>query len=414
MPEPAAALPAAGVVGVVVVTHRSGPLTLRCLDALAATTWPGGLRVVLVDNASGDGVADEVEATRPDVHVVRSGVNAGFGAGCDLGFEALGVGLHGGPDHVALVNPDAQVEPGWLAPLVAALEADHGLAAASPLVLFDRPHARLVGVPADEAAALASVVVDGEERVAALRVADGVARVPVEGPGPWSATVRTVAGMVRTVVLADAVDLVQNAGNELAPGWFVVDRGLAEPDGPRWREPAEVFGWSGCAVLLRSAHLVEVGTFDERLFLYYEDTDLAWRARLAGWRHAFVPSSVVRHRVGASTAERSPTWFFHVQRGRLIVLLKHAPPRALLTALAVQVAAPVARRLRPGPPRGTPSRGATPPSSGRRRVAALASVLPVAPRLLAERPRGAAARRARAEVVAAWYGRADGPAAPPA
>ena len=410
MPAPAAGHPRPAV-GVVVVTHRSGPLTLRCLDALAATTWPGPLRVVLVDNASGDGLADEVEATRPHVQVVRSPRNGGFGAGCNRGFEALGVGGDGGPELVALVNPDVEVEPGWLGPLVTALEDDSRLAAACPLVLFDRRHAAL-DLTDDDVRALASVVVDGEDRTASLRAAAGVVRVPVAGEGPWAAEVRTTGGGLETLALGPAVELVQNAGNELDDRWFVVDRGLGEVDGPAWRQPAEVFGWSGAAVLLRAAHLVEVGTFDERLFLYYEDTDLAWRARLAGWRHAFVPGSVVRHRLGASTRERSPAWFFHVQRGRLVVLLKHAPLRALATVLADQARGSLGGRLgRPGPPaRAAPVLA----PGGRRRAAALASALRLAPALLARRSWRREARRARAAVATTWRGRGGRPDPPSA
>ena len=42
-----------------------------------------------------------------------------------------------------------------------------------------------------------------------------------------------------------------------------------------------MFAWCGGAVLLRPTYLDEVGLFDERLFLYYEDTDLSWRGQLA-------------------------------------------------------------------------------------------------------------------------------------
>ncbi len=50
-----------------------------------------------------------------------------------------------------------------------------------------------------------------------------------------------------------------------------------------------MFAWCGGAVLLRADYLVDVGTFDERFFLYYEDTDLSWRGRHKGWRYQYVP-----------------------------------------------------------------------------------------------------------------------------
>ena len=56
-----------------------------------------------------------------------------------------------------------------------------------------------------------------------------------------------------------------------------------------------MFAWCGGAVLLRRRYLDDVGLFDERFFLYYEDTDLSWRGRLRGWRYVYVPGAVVRH-----------------------------------------------------------------------------------------------------------------------
>ena len=78
-------------------------------------------------------------------------------------------------------------------------------------------------------------------------------------------------------------------------------------------------------MLLRPAYLAEVGLFDERLFLYYEDTDLSWRGRALGWRYRFEPTSVVRHLHAASPGESSPVFRYYNERNRLVVLAKNAP-----------------------------------------------------------------------------------------
>lgn len=57
------------------------------------------------------------------------------------------------------------------------------------------------------------------------------------------------------------------------------------------------------AMLLRRAHLVELGGFDEQFFLEYEDLDLCWRAWARGWPSYYVPDAVIRHRVGGSTTQ---------------------------------------------------------------------------------------------------------------
>jgi GT2 family glycosyltransferase len=80
-------------------------------------------------------------------------------------------------------------------------------------------------------------------------------------------------------------------------------------------------------VLLRQQYLDTVGVFDERLFLYYEDTDLSWRGRLQGWRYVYEPTAVVRHRHAQSSGVGSPVFRFHTERNRLLVLAKCAPAR---------------------------------------------------------------------------------------
>ncbi len=71
-------------------------------------------------------------------------------------------------------------------------------------------------------------------------------------------------------------------------------------------------------MLLSARYLREVGTFDDRYFMYYEDTDLSWRGRLAGWRYCYVPESVVRHEHAASSKEGSALFMHYVERNRFL------------------------------------------------------------------------------------------------
>ncbi len=81
-------------------------------------------------------------------------------------------------------------------------------------------------------------------------------------------------------------------------------------------------------MLLRSAYLEAIGVFDERFFLYYEDTDMAWRGRARGWCYRYVPQSRIRHIHAASSGEGSALFQHYVERNRLLMLVKNAP-RAL-------------------------------------------------------------------------------------
>jgi hypothetical protein len=131
---------------------------------------------------------------------------------------------------------------------------------------------------------------------------------------------------------AEHFDVINNVGSNLYAGGFGGDRGFQERDRGQYEEPAEVFAWCGGAVLLRREYLDSVGAFDERFFLYYEDTDLSWRGRLQGWRYLYEPRSVVRHRHAQSSGVGSPVFRFHTERNRLLMLAKCAPLRVALRA----------------------------------------------------------------------------------
>ena len=124
---------------------------------------------------------------------------------------------------------------------------------------------------------------------------------------------------------SDVFDVVNNVGSCLFPRGFGGDRGFLERDRGQFEQAVEVFAWCGGAVLLRREYLDAVGLFDERLFLYYEDTDLSWRGRLRGWRYVYVPTALVRHRHAQSSGLHSDMFRFHTERNRLLVLAKNAP-----------------------------------------------------------------------------------------
>ena len=67
----------------------------------------------------------------------------------------------------------------------------------------------------------------------------------------------------------------------------------------------DVLGPSAAAALYRREMLNQIGLFDENFFAYYEDVDLAWRGRRAGWRCVYAPDAHVRHWHSA-TGEKTP------------------------------------------------------------------------------------------------------------
>jgi len=101
---------------VVIVTWRAGRRVLGCLERLAAQVDPA--RIVVVDNASGDGTVEGVRAAFGGVRVIEMPHNVGFGS-------AVNAGVHsGGGEAVVLVNDDVEVDAGCIEALLAPLAAD--------------------------------------------------------------------------------------------------------------------------------------------------------------------------------------------------------------------------------------------------------------------------------------------------
>jgi GT2 family glycosyltransferase len=370
-------------VRLVVLNYNGGELVVRCLTHLERLDWPADrLELVVVDNASSDG-SDRVIAERfPGVRLVRNDTNTGFPAN-NLALRDLD-----GVDYVGLVNPDSFVEPGWLVPLVTALDADPGVGAASARLLFAERFLEVTAasptfVPGTaDSRALGVMVsgarVDGKDRwrdtqfgngswgiehdrnggtfqwtqgeaVVRVPVPDGVARpssielrLAAEAAkdvtltaGGESSTVRvgTEPTWVPAPVGGEPLDIVNNVGSQVFDDGYGADRGYLEPDTGQYDDPADVFAWCGGSVLFRPAYLADVGLFDERFFLYYEDTDLSWRGISRGWRYRYVPEAVARHVHAASTGEGTATFQHYVERNRLMMLAKNAPAPMALRAV---------------------------------------------------------------------------------
>jgi GT2 family glycosyltransferase len=81
---------------------------------------------------------------------------------------------------------------------------------------------------------------------------------------------------------------------------------------------------SGCAIFLRARALVEAGTFWEKLFLYWEDVELSFRLRAAGWRLGIVPVARIRH-IGHDGA-MSPVATYYYYRNAILVAQRQLGP----------------------------------------------------------------------------------------
>jgi GT2 family glycosyltransferase len=262
----------------VIVTWNSADDLDLCLRAVERQT-ERSFEVIVVDNASTDGTLEIVRRESPAATVLETGANLGFAEACNRGIAAAR------GEWIAVLNPDTEVDPGWLAGLMRAARSG----AADVGMLQPRVVQRL-----------------HPERLACT-------------------------------------------GIQLFVGGRARDRDVDRPSAAESRGD-EVFCPSAAAALYRREMLqrtaLSTGIFDRTHFMYFEDLDLGWRCRLAGWSAVYVPGAVVRH-TGQSSARRRGRHFAELQyrKNRLRTLLKNASTPMIVSAAPV-VALDVLRALR--------------------------------------------------------------------
>ena len=257
-------------IAVVIVTYKCATLTLQSLASIVPERSIAGMRirVVVVDNASGDTneLAEVIETNDWSswVTLVTAPRNGGFAYGNNVGIRrAYDTGT---PAYVYLLNPDAQIRSGAIASLARFLEAhpDVGIAGGS----FE--------------------TLDGSDWPFAFRF-----------PGLMS-------------------ELLQGIGIGALMRLF--DRWVVARPMKRVAQPTD---WiSGASMMIRPSVLASIGGLDENYFLYFEETDLCYRAKQAGFPTWYVPDSRVMHIMGQTTTvtdistspRRLPDYWFESRR----------------------------------------------------------------------------------------------------
>ena len=356
---------------VIVVNWNGGHMLPDCLAALDRQTLRD-FQIWVVDNASTDGSCELLARDFPDVRVLANPDNRGFAGGNNTALREVIT------QYAVLLNNDATPEPDWLGHLLAPFALDPKLAAVTskvvfaprfvPLRLKTTPFVPGGADPRELGLRVLTIEVDGEditeqvlwERLSYGPEGEGAGRyrwtrpagellLPVRTEGCHEVVVRWLAESDKDVVLSwldgtatlhvaaqvsqatltlpagvPTVDVINNAGSIVLTAGYGADRGYQEVDRGQYDTTEDVFALCGCAVALRTEAGAAVGWFDDDFFLYYEDTDLSWRLRAAGWRLSYEPTAVVRHIHAASSVEWSPRFVFHTDRNRLLMLTKNA------------------------------------------------------------------------------------------
>lgn len=240
-------------ISIIIVTYNSCGDIDACLNSLF--THSPEAEFIVVDNLSTDGTLKHVWQEYPSVKAVSAGRNGGYGAG-----NNIGAGIARG-DYLVILNPDTEVQAGWLDPLIEVLE--------------QRPDVGLV---------------------------------------------------TPTILLKGSDERVNACGNDVHLTGLTFCARLHE-DAPPMTAPARsVAAISGAAFAIRRDVWEQLGGFDERFFMYLEDTDLSLRARRLGYEILHVPASRIWH---SYSVRVSATKLYHLERNRLLMLRKNFTPATL-------------------------------------------------------------------------------------
>lgn len=132
--------------------------------------------------------------------------------------------------------------------------------------------------------------------------------------------------------------LVQNAGSFVNESFDGGDIGFCEIDSPKFNKEYEINNACGAAIIFTKDDFEKAGGFDERFFMYYEDTDLSYRIKKLGRKLAYCPDALVRHIHTGSSTEWSPFFVYHVIRNKLLFVWKNISKKKALCLVFRQYA----------------------------------------------------------------------------
>ncbi|MDP5172627.1 MAG: glycosyltransferase family 2 protein [Bacteroidia bacterium] len=242
------------------------------LPSVLASTY-STLQVLVVDNGSTDDSVNWIRATFPAVEVLALDQNYGFAEGNNKAIP------HIHTPYFVLLNSDVEVAPGWLEPLVSAMEADPQLVASQPKLLawHDKDSFEYAGAA-----------------------------------GGW----------------------IDRFGYAFCRGRIFDE---LEQDTGQYDKAQDCLWATGACIMLRTEVVKQIGLFHGELFAHWEEIDFCWRAWNLGYRVRAIPQSVAYHVGGGTLPQGNPRKTFLNVRNSLICLYLNLPLSRRLWVMSVRL-----------------------------------------------------------------------------
>ena len=249
-------------VSIVIVTYNRKDLLEQCLHSLK------GLKVkaerIVVDNASTDGTVKMIRKKFPKVKVIEKAANERFARANNAGISQAG------GRHVFLLNNDTEVRPGVIESLCEFLDKNNNVGMVGPQLLNP----------------------DGSIQPSCHKF-----------PNLWT----HCCDMLALDRLFPKVEILSTT----VMAYF------------DHRTMMEVDHVTAAAVMVRSKALQDIGFFDEALSIYYNDLDLSFRLKSAGWKTIFLPTVQVLHYGGQTANSLKMSWEFFEEQYKNIFYYYH-------------------------------------------------------------------------------------------
>lgn len=259
-------------VAIVILNYNGKVFLEKFLPSILKTAYEN-FRVIIGDNASTDNSIEFLKTNYPEIEVISNKENFGFAGGYNKILERVK------SDYFVLLNSDVEVQPNWINPIIALMEADPSIGACQPKILSQKQK--------------------------------------------------------------EYFEYAGAAGGYLDKYGYPFCRGRlfdsVELDTGQYNKNKEVFWASGAALFVRAKVYADYGGLDSDFFAHMEEIDFCWRLKNAGYKILYCSESVVYHVGGGTLDVINPKKTFLNFRNSLICIQKNLRGNKVLWVFWVRI-----------------------------------------------------------------------------
>lgn len=232
-----------------IVTYNNISTIAKTLETLFGETRDIDFKLYVLDNGSSDGTPEYIEKNYPDVTVIRSGKNVGFGAGHNIIINQVESKYH------AVINPDIVLTQNAIKKMADYMDGNPEIGLLSPRICFPDGRDQILGKRNPHLKYLVASRLRGDEP------------------------------------------------SKLLKEYAMLDCDLSKP--------TEIENATGCFMFIRTDVLKSIGGFDDGFFMYFEDADLARRINEVS-KCVYYPDAVVNHVWGRDSKRNFKLMLVHI------------------------------------------------------------------------------------------------------